>query len=143
MWTLAATYRALSTPQASFDTFAGARLLSLKEKLNWAFSGNVGPFVGPGRMGSSQESLDNCDGIVGFKGRIQLGAGSGWFVPYYGDIGTGASQFTWQAYAGIGYGFGWGELTGVWRHLAYDFKSGKTIESLSLDGPAVAVAFRW
>jgi hypothetical protein len=103
VWTLAGTYRALSTPQASFDTFAGARLLSLKEKLNWAFSGNVGPFVGPGRQGSSQESLDNWDGIVGIKGRLNLSAGQGWFVPYYVDVGTGASHFTWQAIAGIGY----------------------------------------
>jgi hypothetical protein len=143
VWTLAGSYRPLSTPQASFDTFAGARLLSLKEKLNWAFSGNVGPFVGPGRQGSSQQSLDNWDGIVGFKGRLNLGDGHGWFIPYYVDVGTGASDFTWQGIAGIGYAFRWGELLGVWRYLAYDFKSGKTIESLSLDGPAVGVAFRW
>lgn len=143
VWTLAADYRALSTPQATFDTFAGTRLLSLEEKLNWAFSGNVGPFVGPGRVGLSQESLDNWDGIVGIKGRFNLGAGRGWFIPYYADMGTGASHFTWQAFAGIGYAFTWGELTGAWRHLAYDFKSGKSIESLSLDGPAVGVVFRW
>jgi len=143
VWTLASNYRALSTPQASFDTFAGARLLSLKEKLNWAFSGNVGPFVGPGRQGSSQQSLDNWDGIVGIKGRLNLSAGRGWFVPYYVDVGTGASHFTWQGIAGIGYAFRWGDLLGVWRYLDYDFKSGKTIQSLSLDGPAVGVAFRW
>lgn len=143
VWTLAADYRALSTPQASFDTFAGARLLSIKEKLNWTFSGNVGPFVGPGRQGSSQASLDNWDGIVGVKGRLNLGVGRGWFVPYYLDVGTGASHFTWQGIAGLGYAFSWGELIGVWRYLDYDFKSGKTIESLNLNGPAVAVAFRW
>ena len=72
VWTLAANYRALATPQVTFDTFAGARLLSLKEKFNWTFSGDVGPFVGPGRQGSSQESLDNWDGVVGIKGRLEL-----------------------------------------------------------------------
>jgi len=74
---------------------------------------------------------------------LNLSAGHGWFVPYYVDVGTGASHFTWQGIAGIGYAFSWGELLGVWRYLDYDFKSGKTIKSLSLDGPAVGVAFRW
>ena len=143
VWTLAGNYRALSTPQASLDVFGGARLLSVKQKLNWSFSGDVGPFVGPGRQGTSQESLDNWDGIVGVKGRLNLGAGPGWFVPYYLDLGTGASHFTWQGIVCIGYAFGWGELRGVWRYLDYDFKSGQTIKSLSLDGPAVGVAFRW
>ena len=143
MWTLAANYRVLSARQASFDTFAGARLLSVKLKFDWSLSGNVGPFVGPGRTGSSQQSLENWDGVVGVKGRITLGAANRWFVPYYADVGTGASHFTWQGFAGIGYRFGWGELTGVWRYLDYDFTSGKTIQNLSLNGPALAVAFRW
>jgi hypothetical protein len=143
LWTLAVDYRALSTPQASFDTFAGARLLSLKEELRWAFSGNVGPFVGPERQGFSEESLDNWDGVVGVKGRLNFGAQRAWFVPYYLDIGTGESHFTWQGIAGIGYAFGWGEVIAAWRYIGYDFKSDSTIESLNLNGPAVGVAFRW
>jgi hypothetical protein len=31
----------------------------------------------------------------------------------------------------------------AWRHIDYDMKSGKPIESVSFDGPGVALAFRW
>ena len=58
--------------------------------------GNAGPsFGGSGRF-SGDENIVN--GIVGVRGRLQLG--SGFFIPYYLDIGTGDSNFTWQGYAG-------------------------------------------
>lgn len=53
--------------------------------------GNAGPsFGGSGRF-SGDENIVN--GIVGVRGRLQLG--SGFFIPYYLDIGTGDSNFTW------------------------------------------------
>ena len=57
--------------------------------------------------------------------------------------GTGESSLTWQAMTGVGYAFGWGDVTLAWRHIDYDMKSGKSIESVSFDGPGVAAAFRW
>jgi hypothetical protein len=143
VWTLAGNYRVLATPEASFDVFAGARLLSVKETLGWEFSANVGPVVGPGRQGNSEAKVDNWDGIIGAKGRLSFGAGREWFVPYYVDVGTGDSDLTWQGIAGIGYAFSWGEVIAAWRYLDYDFKSGKKLESLNFNGPAIGVAFRW
>jgi hypothetical protein len=143
VWTLAGNYRVLAAPEASFDVFAGARLLSVKETLGWEFSANVGPVVGPGRQGNSEAKVDNWDGIIGAKGRLSFGAGREWFVPYYVDVGTGDSDLTWQGIAGIGYAFKWGELIAAWRYLDYDFKSGKKLESLNFNGPAIGVAFRW
>jgi len=143
VWTLAGSYRVLATPEATFDVFAGARLLSIKQRLGWAFSGNVGPVAGPGREGDSEVKLDNWDGIVGVKGRLGFGARHEWFVPYYVDVGTGDSDLTWQAIAGIGYAFSWGEVIAAWRYLDYDFKSGRKIESVNLNGPAIGVAFHW
>jgi hypothetical protein len=143
VWTLAGNYRVLATPDAAFDVFAGARLLSLKEKLGWEFSANVGPVVGPGQTGSSEAKLDNVDGIVGVKGRLNFGSSREWFVPYYVDVGTGDSDRTWQGIAGIGYAFSWGEVIAAYRYLDYDFKSGRKVESLNFSGPAVGVAFRW
>jgi hypothetical protein len=35
VWTLAGNYRVLATPETAFDAFAGARLLSVKQKLSW------------------------------------------------------------------------------------------------------------
>jgi len=141
IWTLAAEYGVVSTPDGTLDLLAGTRALYLDQHLNWEFSGNVGPFVGPGRQGSSESNPHNWDAIIGAKGRWQFGDGHSWFVPYYVDIGTGASRFTWQTYAGIGYAFSWGEVIGVWRYLDYQFSSNSS--SFSLNGPAIGVAFRW
>jgi hypothetical protein len=143
VWTLAGNYRVLATPETGFDVFAGARLLSLKERLGWEFSANVGPIVGPGQTGGSELKLDNWDGIVGVKGRLNFGPSREWFVPYYVDVGTGDSNLTWQGIAGVGYAFRWGEVVAAWRYLDYNFKSGNRIEGLNFNGPAVGVAFRW
>jgi hypothetical protein len=143
VWTLAGSYRFMATPDASADVFAGARLLSVKERLNWKFSGDVGPFVGPGREGSNEQKVDNWDAIVGVKGRLALGAGSPWYVPYYADVGTGDSDLTWQAMAGIGYAFQNWEILGAWRYLDYDLKSGSKINSITFNGPMIGVAFHW
>jgi hypothetical protein len=72
-----------------------------------------------------------------------FGKGERWFVPYYLDVGTGESSLTWQAMAGVGYAFGGGSVICAWRHIDYDMESGNTIESVTFDGPGVAVAFRW
>ena len=142
VWRLAGSYRALATPEANFDVFAGARLLSVKERLGWEFSADVGPFVGAGRTGSSSVKLDNWDGIVGAKGRVTFGERRDWFVPYYVDVGTGDSKLTWQGIAGIGYAYSWGEVTATWRYLDYKFKNA-TFESVNFNGPVVGVAFHW
>jgi hypothetical protein len=144
LWTVAPKYQLLSDPQrGTLDLFAGTRLLDLSEKLAWNFSGNVGPFVGPGRQGSNEQSLNNWDAIAGVKGRLLLGPAHAWFVTYYLDLGTGASDFTGQGILGAGYTFRWGDVIGAWRYLHYDFKSGNAIESLTLSGPAIGFAFRW
>jgi hypothetical protein len=45
--------------------------------------------------------------------------------------------------AGVGYGFGWGDVVASWRYVDYQMKSGSAIEELSFNGPAIAAAFRW
>jgi len=143
IWTIAGEYRLDQTPNSTFDVFVGARYASLKQKLDYEFSADVGPITGPGRSGSTQAKISNWDGIVGAKGRLAFGDRREWFVPYYIDVGTGDSDLTWQAIAGLGYAFSWGEVLAVWRYLDYDFKSGKKIESINFNGPAIGVAFHW
>jgi hypothetical protein len=141
VWTLGGSYRVVGVPEATVDLVAGARGLFLKQNLSWQFSADVGPLVGPGRQGSGDSNPTNWDGIIGVKGRWMFGDKHAWFVPYYVDIGTGGSQFTWQGITGLGYAFSWGEVTGVWRYLDYRFSSHSA--SLTLSGPAIGVAFRW
>jgi hypothetical protein len=141
IWTLAGEYRAVADSDLQLDAFLGARMIDVDQTLTYALSGNVGAIALPDRSGNRKVSLKNRDGIVGVKGRYSFGDERRWFVPFYGDIGTGGSSSTYQLMSGIGYAFEWGEIVGQWRYLHYDF--GSAIDTLSFNGPAVAFNFRW
>jgi hypothetical protein len=143
VWSTVGTYRVVDQPGNSFDLLAGARLLDLSQTLKWRFDGDLGSLPLPERAGRSEVSDSLWDGIVGVMGRVSFGAGRAWFAPYYLDIGTGNSDFTMQAMAGVGYAFDWGNLTGVWRYLDYDLGSNSPIQSLTLSGPAIGATFRF
>lgn len=142
VWTVAGTYRIVADRDLKVDLLAGARALDLRQKLSWALAGNVGPVAPPDQSGTRELDEQNWDAVVGFKGRAAFGEG-GWFVPYYLDIGTGQSKFTWQAMAGVGYSFGWGDVVAAWRYIDYQMKSGKPVEDLNFSGPGIAAVFRW
>jgi len=142
IWTLAGTYRIASDPSATFDVLAGARLADLKQNLGWQFSADLGPLQ-PSRSGNSEIKVNIWDGIIGMKGRFAFGERREWFIPYYADVGTGDSDLTWQAFAGLGYSFRWGDVIAGWRYLDYNFKSSSKIEDVNFNGPLVGVAFRW
>jgi hypothetical protein len=143
IWSIGLSYRIAASPAATFDALAGARLVSLKSDLRWEFTGDFGSVVPPPRTGNSDVSTDQWDGIVGVKGQLALGAARKWIVPYYLDVGTGDSDVTWQALLGLGYAFGWGQVSVAWRYLKYDLKSGGPIADLNFSGPAVGATFRW
>jgi hypothetical protein len=142
-WTLAGSYRVQTDQRSPVDVFAGARMLDIQTTLAWQLSGNVGSIPTAGRAGNLEAKLQNWDAIVGVKGRWAFGSERKWFVPYYLDVGTGESDSTFQAMAGVGYSFGWGDVIGSWRYLDYNMKSGSKIESLNFNGPSVAAVFHW
>jgi hypothetical protein len=143
VWTLAGSYRVAAQAGSTADLFVGTRLLDINQSLDWKLSGNIGSIPLPGQAGKLSSSLQNWDLIAGVKGRLALGAEGHWFAPYYLDVGTGDSELTWQAVAGVGYAFSWGDVVGVWRYLDYRMKSDSNIQSLNFNGPAVAAVFRW
>ena len=143
LWTLAGTWRAVSSPTYRLDVIGGTRMLTVKESLAWELSGNIGSIAAVDRAGHREAKQQNWDAIVGVKGRAALGDGARWFVPYYVDIGAGESKFTWQAMTGVGYSFAWGDVVGAWRYIDYRMKSGSATESLSFNGPGIAAVFRW
>jgi len=120
----------------------GTRMLDTDQTLSWSLAG-PGSVPGLARSGMVETSVTNWDAIVGVAGRLRFGDGQRWFVPYYADIGTGNSKLTWQALAGLGYSFGWGEVMAAWRYLDYEFKSGEPLQSLTFNGVAVGVSFRF
>jgi hypothetical protein len=143
VFALAGLYRAIAQPTFQLDWLGGARRLDVEQRIDWTATGNVGALPLPERSGQREASATQWDAIVGVKGRASFGDGGRWFAPYYLDVGGGDSKLTWQAMAGIGYSFGWGELVGAWRVLDYRMKSGSPIEEIDFNGPGIAAVFRW
>jgi hypothetical protein len=143
VWTVAGTYQVSADPAAPMQVLLGARLLDVEENFDWQTSGNIGSIPLPGRQGNVRDKASNWDAIVGVKGRLAFGTNREWFIPYYADVGGGDSDLTWQAIAGIGYSWKWGDLIAAWRYLDYDLKSGSAIHDVNFNGPAVGVSFRW
>jgi hypothetical protein len=144
VWTLAGEYRVASDPQAwTVDVLAGARMLGVKPTLGWSFDGDIGPIPESGRSGNKDIKSDLWDGIVGIKGRFALSDDRRWNLPFYLDVGTGQTQLTWQAAAGVSYSYQWGDVIAMWRYLDWNNNSSKQIESLNFNGPMLGVTFRW
>lgn len=136
--TLEAGYALIQQPTANLDLVAGARYLALKTSLNWTFTGAPAGFA---PEGSRDRRVDFWDGVVGVRGRSAIG--DAWFLSYYGDVGAGSSESTWQLFGGIGYRFNWGDVLVGYRHLAYNFKSGNPVSDLAFSGPLFGVAFNF
>lgn len=139
----AAFYRAVESESLILDVLAGARYADVEQRIEWEISGNLGGSELPGRSGWAEVGEEILDGIVGVRGRVGLGESDRWVLPFYLDVGTGGSDFTWQAAAGLGYGFDWGNMGLVWRHLEYDLESDAAIADLQLSGPAAVFEFSW
>jgi hypothetical protein len=144
VWTIAGEYRLISDPKTwTVDALAGARMLAVKPTLNWSFQGDLGPLPEASRSGSKQIDETLWDGIIGLKGRFNLSDDRRWNLPFYVDIGTGQTQFTWQAAAGVSYSYQWGDVLAMWRYLDWNDSSNKQIQSLNFNGPMIGVTFRW
>jgi len=142
-WTLAGTYRAVDGSGSKLDLVAGARMLDIKEQVDWQLTGELGSLPPESRSGSHSASISDLDAIVGVKGRFCLGTKRAWVVPYYLDLGAGESNLTWQGLVGLGYAFNWGQVTAAWRYLDYDLPSDQAITGVDFNGPEIAVTFRW
>ena len=142
VWSLAGSYAVVEDPTVDLQLIGGFRYLKVKPSLDWRISGNIGSLPPVAVAGSASSNPGAWDAIIGAKGRVKLGDGA-WFVPYYVDVGTGQSDFTWQAMSGVGYAFSWGDITAAYRHLSYKFPDSFAVKDLSFTGPAVALGFRW
>ena len=94
------------------------------------------------RSGSITGSEDLLDGIIGLRGRLDLGA-SKFYVPYSFDVGTGSSEVTWEGVVGLGYGFKWIDILLVYRHLYYDMDDEGLIQDMRFSGHAIGLTFRF
>lgn len=146
LFMLAASHSVVDDPRYTLELFGGLRYLTLKASVDWRLSAGVtAPSGGASFASTGQRSQreELWDGIVGARGRVRVGQEGKWFMPYALDLGTGTSRFTWQALAGVGYSFGWGDVLLAYRHLSYDMDDGKLLQDLRFGGAAVGATFRF
>lgn len=139
----AGEYAVVSQPAHTMDVFSGARVIEIEQQIDWELQGDIGGISEEGRSGNATVGRTNWDAIIGMKGRWRYQAENRWFVPYYLDVGTGESNFTWQTMAGLGYSWQWIDTFAAWRYLDYDLGEGRPLSSLSLNGPLVSMRFHW
>jgi hypothetical protein len=133
----AAAYSLYHEGRTGVDVFLGFRDLDANSSLDWQFASKPVFFAQSGHLSQGRGGFD---AIIGTRGQIGF-PGSHWFIPYYGDVGTGESDFTAQAMGGVGYAFSWGDLKLVYRYLYYRPGNNKVIDNLSVDGVAFGATF--
>jgi hypothetical protein len=121
-----------------FDVLAGLRYFEMDADAQLQFTGPLPP-QGPSL--NLSQSVELWDVVVGVKGSYDLN--QNWYIPYHFDIGAGDSDLTWQAVAGVGYRFDWGNVLAAYRHLAYDQGGSGLIQDIEFSGPAVGVSFEF
>lgn len=147
IWGLSGGYTVLQGEWGHLDAVAGVRLLFVDTKTNHAgsltFTGPAGGSASAfGPSGDLSLSRDIWNGIAGLRGRIQIPQ-SNFYIPFYGDVGAGGSDLTWQVAGGVGYKAGWADLTLAWRYLAFHQSTANAVKSLTLNGPYLAATFRF
>jgi opacity protein-like surface antigen len=126
-------YVALETERFQLEPFAGARYLNLDTSLDIRVNERTRNF-------SDSEGL--WDGIVGVRGDVNLD--ENWYLPYYADVGTGDTDLTWQAMAGVAYRINQTVDVGVtYRYLEWQFDDNALINDLNFSGPMLGARFRF
>ena len=138
VWALTGGYDVFRNDRSFVQLFAGFRYLGVDSTLDWSFTGPVGDLARSGRV---EKDGDVWDAIAGVRGEYAFGDGP-WKVIYYGDIGGGGSEFTWQASAELAYAWSWGDVGVGWRYLDYDM-DGDPLDSLTMSGPILGLRYRF
>ena len=128
-----AAYTVYEKPDYTIELIGGARYLWIDVDLE------IHPAGGPSGSGSDDGS--NWDGIVGIQGNMALS--KTWGAALYLDYGTGDSDYTYQALAGLNYKFD--SVTGLfgYRHLRWEFHHDSPLENLRISGPYAGVKFEF
>jgi hypothetical protein len=130
--TAAGAYTVMETDKHSLALLAGGRYLALEIPLKFQ--------IGPVKLKPSpQPHGHNLDGIIGLRGKVDLA--DKWYLTYYADAGSGDSESTWQALAGLNYRFKKVDATFGYRYLDWEFDSSDALEEITVKGPFAGVKF--
>ncbi len=144
LWTLAPGYTLAEGSWGNVDIQAGFRVLAVSARTNVQLAADVvGPRAGESfaRAGRLSASDQLWDGIIGLRGRFELG--QGFYIPYAADIGAGGSTATWQVQGGLGYSTGWAGVVAGYRYLSYSANGNSLIRDLHLGGPFIALNMKF
>jgi hypothetical protein len=117
------SYAVLETKGTRLEVLGGVRLLW--EDITFAF--DLGQ--ADGEIG---DTFSSWDGVVGMRGVTDLS--KKWYISYYGDIGAGEADLTWQALLGVNYKFKKFTLFAGWRHIDYQMDTDGTSGGELIDG---------
>ena len=128
--TFGVAYRVIDDGMTSLDLLAGARYFNMDVDFD--------ADLGAGKIKYS-DSGDALDGIIG--GQVLISLTDRWYLSFYGDIGTGDSEVTWQAWPSVGYRLENLDVVAGYRHLEWETDDGDTFDDLSFSGPLLGVKF--
>lgn len=129
-------YTVFETTEHRIDLLGGARYLDIESvtKLDVRL-----PQLSISERRKGTDSGSNWDGIVGIAGQMNLK--DKWYLLGYLDVGTGDSDYTWQAQASVGYRFSKVHAVAGYRYLDYDLGSDEALSDLAVHGPYAGVRF--
>ncbi|HUF62441.1 MAG TPA: hypothetical protein VMN36_10235 [Verrucomicrobiales bacterium] len=142
MATLVATYRVIDEPGGYLELGGGGRVLYTDTELTLRDRRHFDEFPRL-RPVSFGDSRDNWDAVGALRAGVNFGGG--WALNFYGDVGAGDSDLTWQVQATLAYWFTPSfSVAGGYRHLAYEWDGDGDDEiDLEFSGPVLGVVFRF
>lgn len=133
VFTTAAGYDFVNSSTYRLNGFGGLRYLDMDTTANLAIAG------GSQRL---NDAFSSWDGIVGLRGQYAISPD--WDLIYYGDIGAGDSDLTWQAALSFDRKFDNWTLSFGYRHLEWqDLDGSATLTDLDFSGPFAGAKFRF
>lgn len=99
--------------------------------------------VGPGET-KLDDTFSIWDGVVGIKGASYLN--DNWYISYFGDVGTGDSDLTYQLFSSINYEFKNVTLAAGYRYFEWQFdenddNAGELADKQIVKGPFLGFKF--
>ena len=127
-------YQVYESAHTSLDVTGGIRYLWLDGEIDVDINVSFPPIS---RSVSEEESGSNWDAVVGLRGKTDLN--DTWYLTYYGDVGAGDSDLTWQAAAAVNYRLEKVTLSLGYRYLEWDFDDFGPFDDLDLSGAFAGV----
>lgn len=124
-------YELSRTDTAQLDFIFGARHLSVDTDLEFDFPSGINRKI--------SDSPTVTDAIIGLRGTKELN--DRWYLNYYGDVGSGDADLTWQAALGVNYRFSKVQATAGYRILQWQLDGDGLLNEYEISGPYLGVRF--